>query len=72
MLWSPKTKHHAKAIHKPEILMFNSNSCGPHFMDSDLTIGEDVVDSDLESVEICIDDSDQEVDGKRLRNLRAL
>ena len=37
-----------------------------------MTIGEDVVDSDLESVEICIDDSDQEVDGKRLRNLRAL
>ena len=52
--------------------MFNSNSCGPHFMDSDMTIGEDVVDSDLESVEICIDDSKQEVDGKRLRNLRAL
>jgi hypothetical protein len=52
MLWSLKSKHHAKAIHKPEILMAHINSCGQHFMDSDITTGDyEVDDSVKESYE---------------------
>ena len=61
MLWSHKSKHHAKAIPKSEILTASSISYGPHFMDFYMSTGA-VVDSDLESVEIFTDDSDQEVD----------
>ena len=58
MFWKHKTKHHATAIPKQNILTADSNSCELQFMDFDMSTGE-VVDSDLESVEIFTDDSDQ-------------